>query len=919
MPIRLLPSELVDQIAAGEVVERPASVVKELVENSLDAGATRIEVDIEAGGVGLVRVRDDGRGVDADELPLAVQRHATSKIATLDDLAAVRSLGFRGEALPSIGSIARLRLASRTAAAMRGAEVLVEGGAVAPVQPSAQPAGTLVEVRDLFYNVPARRKFVRTESTELSHVVRLVERFALSRFDVAFRLRSGSRVLLDVPVAATPEARRQRIATVMGEDFAASCLEVERQSGPVRLSGWIGQPEAARAQSDQQFFYVNGRTVRDRLLANAARLGYRDVLYHGRQPSYLLYLELDPELVDVNAHPQKLEVRFRDGRQIHDFVMRTLSRALGIPAGGLLPAGATAPHGAAARVAAGAGEGASGMRHWQAPAPGSLFASGVGSQDALLATAWAVAEIESKLATTGPQSALVEDGLGTAIAQLHGIYVLAQSTRGLVLVDAHAAHERVLYERMKREAGDAAASQALLEPVVVELKPHECDALETVRDDFVAAGFEFDALAPGRVAVRRVPAMLGQADVATVVRDVVRDVLAEQGTHHLEATAHRLLGSLACRGRHPCRPASEPSGDERAAAPDGADRARWTVQPRAAHLDGAVDGAARPALPARTMIGAEAPDAILLAGPTASGKSDWALHLAERVPAEIVSVDSAQVYRGFDIGSAKPSRALRRTLPHHLVDIREPEQAYSAGDFVEDALAAIAAIRGRGRLPLLVGGTMLYFRAFVHGMAALPRADFALRREIDQQAARLGWPALHAELAGLDPQSAARIHPNDAQRIQRALEVVRVSGRPISDWQRDTAPAHALRLQRWALVPADRERLGARIAQRFDQMIEAGFVCELRALQARPGLSAAAPSLRAVGYRQLWDHAAGREALPAAIERARAATRQLARRQLTWIRADPGWTCIDPFEPAARESWLQRVQDTLRQRRPDSG
>jgi DNA mismatch repair protein MutL len=528
MPIRLLPSELVDQIAAGEVVERPASVVKELVENSLDAGATRIEVDVEAGGVGLVRVRDDGRGVEADELPLAVQRHATSKIATLDDLAAVRSLGFRGEALPSIGSIARLRVASRTATAARGAELLVEGGAIAALQPSAQPTGTLVEVRDLFYNVPARRKFVRTESTELSHVVRLVERFALSRFDVAFRLRNGTRVLLDVPVATTPEGRRQRIATVMGEDFAASCLEVERQSGPVRLSGWIGQPAAARAQSDQQFFYVNGRTVRDRLLANAARLGYRDVLYHGRQPSYLLHLELDPGLVDVNAHPQKLEVRFRDSRQIHDFVMRTLSRALGIPAGGPLPAGAAGPP-------------------WQASAPGSLFAADAAGRDPLVATGWAVAEAESLFAATGPGPVLPEDGLGTALAQLHGIYVLAQSSRGLVLVDAHAAHERVLYERMKRAAGTTAASQALLEPVVVELKPHESEALETVRDEFVAAGFDFDELAPGRVAVRRVPAMLGQADVSSVVRDVVRDVLAEQGTHHLEATAHRLFGSLACR------------------------------------------------------------------------------------------------------------------------------------------------------------------------------------------------------------------------------------------------------------------------------------------------------------------------------------------------------------------------------------
>lgn len=565
MPIRLLPSELVDQIAAGEVVERPASIVKELIENSLDAGATRIEVDVEGGGIGLVRVRDDGRGVDAAELALAVQRHATSKIATLEDLAAVRSLGFRGEALPSIGSIARLRIASRRREAPQGAEIVVEGGAVSEVLPAALPAGTLVEVRDVFFNVPARRKFLRSESTELSHVVRLVERCALARFDVAFRLRSGSRVLLDVPVADTPAAQRARIGVIMGREFAASCLELAHQAGPVRLSGWIGQPQAARAQSDQQYFYVNGRTVRDRLLANAARLGYRDVLYHGRQPAYLLHLDLDPQLVDVNAHPQKLELRFRDGRQVHDFVMRAISRALGVPAGAQLPPGAVAAELAAGaamppsvssnRNADGTGTGAAagaGGAAWARPATGRAFAQGSGAlfaaagEDTFAATAWAVAEAAQRFADAAP-APLPAEGLGTAIAQLHGIYVLAQNAQGLVLVDAHAAHERVLYEKLKLEFGAEPASQALLEPLVVELRPHEAEALEPVFGDFAAAGFELDTLAPGRIAVRRVPAMLGQADVGVIVRDVVRDVLAEEGTHHLEATAHRLLGSLACR------------------------------------------------------------------------------------------------------------------------------------------------------------------------------------------------------------------------------------------------------------------------------------------------------------------------------------------------------------------------------------
>ena len=340
MPIRLLPSALVDQIAAGEVIERPASLVKELVENSLDAGARRIEVDIEAGGTALVRVLDDGHGIPETELPLAVQRHATSKIASVDDLAAIGTLGFRGEALPSIGSVARLRIASRASGADRGAELRVEHGEAGDPAPVAQPPGTLVEVRDLFHNVPARRKFLRAESTELGHIARLLERFALARFDVAFRLRHGGRVLLDAPLADTPALQRARIAAIMGEDFIAGALPIDRRAGRVALSGWLGQPQAARAASDQQFAYVNGRAVRDRLLAAAVRLGYRDVLYHGRQPAYLLHLDIEPEWVDVNAHPQKLEVRFRDSRQVHDFVFRAVHDALGVGAGAAAP---TAP------------------------------------------------------------------------------------------------------------------------------------------------------------------------------------------------------------------------------------------------------------------------------------------------------------------------------------------------------------------------------------------------------------------------------------------------------------------------------------------------------------------------------------------------------------------------------------------------
>lgn len=304
-------------------------------------------------------------------------------------------------------------------------------------------------------------------------------------------------------------------------------------------------------------------------------------------------------------------------------------------------------------------------------------------------------------------------------------------------------------------------------------------------------------------------------------------------------------------------------------------------------------------------------DAILLCGPTASGKSDWALALAERWPVEIISVDSSQVYRGFDIGSAKPSPALRARVPHHLLDLREPHESYSAGDFVADALAAVDAVRGRGALPVLVGGTMLYFNALVRGLAPLPPADPQLRAAIDARAARLGWPALHAELQSIDPEAAGRIHPNDPQRIQRALEVFESSGRTISDWQRDTRPSHALNWSRWALVPQDRGVLHARIAARYTQMLEAGLLDEVRHLLARPDVDAHSPSMRAVGYRQLAAHLGGECSLGAAVEQAVAATRQLAKRQLTWINADPLWHRVDPFQAGARAAWMATLQTDI--------
>jgi len=542
MPIRVLPDELVDQIAAGEVIERPASVVKELVENSLDAGATRIEVDVERGGVGLIRVRDDGRGIVAAELPLALARHATSKITSLDDLEAVATLGFRGEALPSIGSVSKLRIATRAAGAAQGSEIVIEGGAATPVRPAAQPQGTSIEVRDLFFNVPARRKFVRSDTTELTHIARLVERLALSRFDVAFRLRHGNRVLLDAPAVAGAGTEIARLDEILGAEFTAAAVAVNHAAGPVMLSGWIGLPTRSRAQPDQQFWFVNGRSVRDRLLMNAVRLAYRDVLYHGRHAAYALYLTLDPKLVDVNAHPAKLEVRFRDSRQIHDFVMRAVERALAgtkpvlAEAAGAVDAAAYAAVAGEPLVSGYAGSAAQGP-------PGThpgLPLDDAGGDPWVLAASVQQTPLASSSADDQP--------LGTALAQLHGVYILAQNRDGLVLVDMHAAHERVLYEKFKAQRGSATpASQHLLHPLVVELKAHELEALLERRQEWQQAGFEIDAFGPTRLALRRVPAILDTADIEGVVSSLIQDLALDGSSHHLEAAADRFLGTLACR------------------------------------------------------------------------------------------------------------------------------------------------------------------------------------------------------------------------------------------------------------------------------------------------------------------------------------------------------------------------------------
>lgn len=535
MPIRVLPATLIDQIAAGEVIERAASVVKELIENALDAGAHRIEIDIEAGGTGLIRVRDDGGGIAASELPLAVLRHATSKIASMEDLEGVASLGFRGEALPSIGSVAQLRIASRARGEASGAELTVAGGEMSGPRPAAHPEGTTVEVRELFFNVPARRKFVRTEPTEFGHILRQTERLALAVPAVSFRLRHNGRVVLELPAADSEAAMASRIGRIAGEDFLPRALSID-EGGALQLRGWLGLPTAARANTDLQYWYVNGRAVRDRLLGNAVRLGYRDVLYGGRYPAYILDLRMDPRLVDVNAHPTKLELRFRDSRAVHDYVFRAIERTLARtrPEAGALPAAVLE---FPARAAS-AGEARS------VPLP-LAFGTRVSEPSPALWSRSSFAAVEA----LAPAALPAFDGsLGQAIAQLHGLYILAQDAAGLVIVDMHAAHERVLYEALKQvHASGRAASQQLLEPLAVTCEAHEIDALLEQLEDFARLGFELERLAPRQLAVRAVPAMLAQNDVPGIIRAVVHDLAEGQGAHHLDGAAHRVLGTLACR------------------------------------------------------------------------------------------------------------------------------------------------------------------------------------------------------------------------------------------------------------------------------------------------------------------------------------------------------------------------------------
>ena len=576
--IQLLTPRLANQIAAGEVVERPASVVKELVENALDAGATRVDIEIEQGGAKLIRVRDDGSGIGESDLPLALSRHATSKITTLDDLVAVGTLGFRGEALASISSVSRLALTSRTVEQEAAARVEVEGRDMdASISPAAHPVGTTVEVRDLFFNTPARRKFLRTEKTEFNHVDECIRRQALSRFDAGFTLRHNQRVVQSLRPAESELDRERRIGSLCGQQFIDNAVLIDAEATGLRLWGWVALPTFSRSQADLQYFFVNGRVIRDKLVAHAVRQAYRDVLYNNRHPAFVLYLEVDPATVDVNVHPTKHEVRFRDGRLVHDFIFRTLHRALAdvrpddhfrgavaqsfgreeasgpaaeqhppssVPSSGYGASGYSGAMGSFDRPAS-----PQSNQQWQASDQMAFYQSlneggGVETQAGQQPVG-----SQHGFATTPPQDGEEEPPLGYAIAQLHGIYILAQSRAGMIVVDMHAAHERITYERMKRALVEQdLKSQPLLVPVSLAVSQKEAALAESHGQELQQLGLQIERIGPETLAVRQIPALLRGADTEQLVRDVLADVIEHGQSDRVEAMTHELLGTMACHG-----------------------------------------------------------------------------------------------------------------------------------------------------------------------------------------------------------------------------------------------------------------------------------------------------------------------------------------------------------------------------------
>jgi DNA mismatch repair protein MutL len=560
--IKLLSPRLANQIAAGEVVERPASVIKEVLENSLDAGSDRLDVDIENGGIKLMRVRDNGKGIDKDDLPLALSRHATSKIYHLDDLEAVGTLGFRGEALASISSVARLTLTSNTGEDATAWSVKAEGRDMeAEVTPAGHPQGTTVEVRDLFFNTPARRKFLRTEKTEFNRIEDIIKKLAMSRFDVGFSLRHNGRVIHNWRPAKTQIEQERRVAQICGPAFMENAVHINVERTGLKLWGWVALPTFSRSQADLQHFYVNGRAIKDKLVTHAIRQAYQDVLFHGRHPAYVLYLELDPAVVDVNVHPTKHEVRFRDGRVVHDFLFRSLHHALAeVRPDDQLPQQdrdfSHSPSQATTGTAAGEFGPQGNMSFQQRPQASQSANFSIADQAPAYQQLYGRTEQSyPQTATAQPTMAELEKSheeippLGYAIAQLKGIYILAENAEGLIVVDMHAAHERITYERMKQAvAEEGLKAQPMLVPETVAVSQKEADCAEHHAELFRSLGFELQRAGPESLLIRQVPVLLNNAKVEQLVRDVLADLVEYGMSKRIDNHINELLATMACHG-----------------------------------------------------------------------------------------------------------------------------------------------------------------------------------------------------------------------------------------------------------------------------------------------------------------------------------------------------------------------------------
>lgn len=557
--INLLSQRLANQIAAGEVVERPASVIKELLENSLDAGADRLEIEIEQGGARLLKVKDNGAGIHKQDLELALSRHATSKISDLDDLENIQSLGFRGEALASISSVSRLQLISKAADAEvdNAWKVAVEGQDMdAILSPAAHGQGTTVEVRDLFFNTPARKKFLKTEKTEFARIDEIVKRIALSRFDVQFSLEHNQRVIHKLLAANTEQEKQRRVGLVCGPAFVENSVYVEMEGPGLRLWGWVSLPTFSRSQADLQYFYVNGRIIRDKLVTHAVKQAYRDVLFHGRHPAYVLYLELAPSTVDVNVHPTKHEVRFRDSRLVHDFLFSSLHKALAdvTPSDQFAVNNDHETGGAVTSPLASQGMIGNTTAGDYVQQQSSLALAESGHRAYTASTHGSRPDAETFQQQMAAFAKLAADDaevppLGYAVAQLHGIYILAQNKEGLIIVDMHAAHERITYERMKTACqNEELKMQPLLVPLSIAVSESEAECAEAQKQVLLGIGIELERAAAESIIVRQVPSILRNADIEQLVRDVLSDVLEYGSSDRIQAHQDELLSTMACHG-----------------------------------------------------------------------------------------------------------------------------------------------------------------------------------------------------------------------------------------------------------------------------------------------------------------------------------------------------------------------------------